>query len=382
MQVAKRLETVNEYYFSTKLREIETLRTQGKPIINLGIGSPDLPPAPAVLTALTNAAAQPQNHAYQGYKGNQILRQAIANFYNAHYNVALNPNTDILPLLGSKEGIMHICMSYFEQGDYVLIPNPGYPTYSSALALTGATAISYNLTAETNYQLPIAAIEAEIINKKVKGIFINSPHMPTGSELLNNNVEALIEICIKHNVLIIHDNPYSFILNNNPKSLLGLQHANQVMIELNSLSKSHNMAGWRVGMACGKQAFIDTILRFKSNMDSGMFLPVQLAAAEALKLNTDWFNALNKIYEQRRLIAYQIFDALKVAYHKNQIGMFLWGQVTNAKDGYTLSDEILYTKNVFITPGGIFGSNGNNYIRLSLCSNQTTLQQALIQITH
>jgi LL-diaminopimelate aminotransferase len=382
MNTAERLHTVKEYYFSTKLREIDQLRKSGKDIINLGIGSPDLPPHETVIQALHEYAVQPNNHAYQSYKGSPLFRNAIANFYQTKYQVALNAEEEVLPLIGSKEGIMHICMTFFQQGDIVLIPNPGYPTYSSAVTLTGATTLPYNLTQEQNWQIQLQEIETHISlhGSAIKGMFINSPHMPTGSLLQDDCVQQLISLCIQHNILLIHDNPYSFILNNNPKSLLGLPHAKEIMIELNSLSKSHNMAGWRVGMLCGKKAFVDDILRFKSNMDSGMFLPLQMAAANALQLGMDWFTGLNEIYIQRRAVAYKIFDCLGLQYETNQVGMFLWAKISSSKDGYALSNEVLYNTDVFITPGGIFGTNGNNYLRISLCSKQEVLEKALERI--
>ncbi len=383
MNTAERLHTVQEYYFSTKLREIEQLRKSGKDIINLGIGSPDLPPHETVIQALYEAAMLPGNHAYQSYKGSPIFRNAVVQFYATKYNVTLNADDEILPLIGSKEGIMHICMTFFQQGDIVLIPNPGYPTYSSAVTLTGATTLPYNLTQEHNFQIQIQEIKAYIAlhGAVIKGMFINSPHMPTGSLLTDACVQELIDLCIQNNILLIHDNPYSFILNNTPKSLLALGNAKEIMIELNSLSKSHNMAGWRIGMLCGKKQFVDDVLRFKSNMDSGMFLPLQLAAANALQLGNDWFSSLNKAYSTRREIAYQIFDSLALQYETNQVGMFVWAKITDDKDGYTLSDTILYNCDVFITPGGIFGTNGNNYLRISLCSKQDVLEKALQRIT-
>jgi LL-diaminopimelate aminotransferase len=378
---ASRLDGVNEYYFSTKLREIEKMRSEGKPVINLGIGSPDLPPHEDVVTTLNTQASQKNTHAYQSYKGSQALREAMANFYKTNYGVGLDATTEILPLIGSKEGIMHICMTYFEKGDSVLIPNPGYPTYSSAVNLCGATAIPYQLTEANNWQIAINEIELLIAtHKNIKGIFINSPHMPTGSLLDDSIAAALIALCITHNILIIHDNPYSFILNENPKSLLALPRAKEILIELNSLSKSHNMAGWRIGMLCGAAHFINDVLQFKSNMDSGMFLPLQLAAAEALALPKNWFATINTIYAERKQIALKILNAVGASYTQNQVGMFVWAKANNYESGYALSDKILYEHNVFITPGGIFGSNGNDYVRISLCSTVAQLNEALERI--
>lgn len=388
MQASNRLQGIGEYYFSTKLQEIEALNKQGKQVINLGIGSPDLPPHASVIAALQDFASKPNTHAYQSYKGVAALREAIATWYANWYNVTLNPTTEILPLIGSKEGIMHICMSLLNTGDAALIPNPGYPTYTAAVKLSGGLPVYYNVLEEHQYQPNFLELENLVKEHNVKLLFLNYPHMPTGALATNETFEKLIAFAIKHQIILVHDNPYSFILNENPTSILHFANALDCCIELNSLSKSHNMAGWRVGMLCGNQQFINTILTFKSNMDSGMFLPVQMAAVQALGLGKDWHNELNDTYLKRRSIVYKILDALNASYNKNQVGMFVWAKTNllHAPENYAygkggfLSDTILNKANVFITPGGIFGTNGNDYIRISLCSKEDVLQQALERI--
>jgi LL-diaminopimelate aminotransferase len=378
-----RLNGIGEYYFSQKLREIEQLNQQGKQIINLGIGSPDLAPHPDVIKVLEQEAAKPNTHAYQNYKGNVQLRNAIAGFYKNWYSVDLNADAEILPLIGSKEGIMHICMTYLNKGDKVLIPNPGYPTYRSAVLLAGGECIEYDLKEDNNWEPDFEALETIITTSQTSGhyvklMWVNYPHMPTGKQASKELFGKLVAFGRKHNILICHDNPYSFILNETPLSLLSVEGAKEVAIELNSLSKASNMAGWRVGMMVAAKERIDEVLRFKSNMDSGMFLPVQLAAAKALSLGKDWYNELNNTYSERRQLVFQIMDALKCAYDEKQVGLFVWGKIAEGyKDGYELCDDVLYNKNVFVTPGGIFGSNGNGYVRISLCAKKEALQQAL-----
>lgn len=382
MQTSKRLEGIGEYYFSQKLREIEQLNQQGKNIINLGIGSPDLPPHPSVIKVLQDESSKPNVHAYQSYKGSPVLRNAIKTWYKNWYSVELNAETNILPMIGSKEGIMHICMTYFEEGVGVLVPNPGYPTYTSAVKLAGAKPVFYDLKAANNYEPDFEILQRQVEEQNIKGLFINYPHMPTGT---NGNVELfkkIIQFAKANNLLIIHDNPYSFILNNQPLSILSVEGAMDVAVELNSLSKSHNMAGWRMGMLCGSKEHIDEVLKFKSNMDSGMFLPAQLAAATALGLGETWFAALNKIYVERRLKVFVLLDLLGCVYNKNQVGMFVWASVpTDYKDGYALSDKVLYGANVFITPGGIFGDAGDAYIRISLCGSIEKFEEAITRVS-
>ena len=381
MEIAKRLEGIGEYYFSQKLREIDAMNAAGKNVISLGIGSPDLPPHPEVIKVLQEESAKPNTHAYQSYKGSPVLRNAIADWYKKWYNVNLNADTEILPLIGSKEGIMHICMTYLNEGDFVLIPNPGYPTYKSAATIAGAKCMEYNLTEENNWLPDFNEIENNLYVNRVKLMFVNYPHMPTGQLASSSMFNQLIIFAKKYNILIVHDNPYSFILNDEPVSLLSMEGAKDCVIELNSLSKSHNMAGWRIGMLCGAKEKIDAVLRFKSNMDSGMFLPLQLAAAKALTLEKDWHDSINKIYKARREKVFELLDLLLCTYSKNQAGMFVWAAIpANYKDGYELSDKVLYGSNVFITPGGIFGSAGNKYVRVSLCCKEENIDAAIGRI--
>jgi len=382
METAKRLDGIGEYYFSQKLREIDDLNKQGKNIISLGIGSPDLPPHPEVIQVLQEESARPTTHAYQSYKGSPVLRNAIAAWYKKWYSVALNADTEILPLIGSKEGIMHICMTYLNEGDEVLIPNPGYPTYKAAATIAGATCVPYHLQEDHNWWPDLAGLEKNGL-QKVKLMFVNYPHMPTGQLGSTALFTQLVAFAKKHSIIIVHDNPYSFILNEEPMSMLGIDGAKDCVIELNSLSKSHNMAGWRVGMLCGAQHFIDDVLRFKSNMDSGMFLPLQLAAAKALMLGTEWHQAVNEIYRARREKVFELLDLLQCSYAKNQVGMFVWAAIPEKyKDGYALSDEVLYGSDVFITPGGIFGNAGDKYVRVSLCCIENNIQEAINRINN
>lgn len=382
MQIAKskRLEGIGEYYFSQKLREIEQLNKAGKNIINLGIGSPDLPPHPSVIKVLQEQAGLSNTHAYQSYKGVAALRNAIAGWYQNWYQVNLNPDTEILPLLGSKEGIMHICMTYLNEGDQALIPNPGYPTYTSAVKLAGGTPVYFELTEESNWEPNFDKLEAGDLSK-VKLMWVNYPQMPTGKKPTFELFQKLIAFGKKHEILICHDNPYSFILNDAPMSLLSVAGAMDTAIELNSLSKSQNMAGWRIGTLCGAEERINDVLTFKSNMDSGMFLPVQHAAVAALSLGADWYHSVNEVYAKRREKVFELLDVLACKYSMNQVGMFVWAKIPeNIKDGYELSDQVLYKSNVFITPGGIFGSAGNQYIRVSLCGSISKFEEAIQRI--
>lgn len=380
MITSKRLEGIVEYYFSQKLREIDELNKAGKSIINLGIGSPDMPPHPDVIKVLQEEAAKPNVHTYQSYKGSPVLRKAISDWYKNWYSVELNPDTEILPLIGSKEGIMHICMTYLDEGDEVLVPNPGYPTYTSAVKLAGGKCLEYKLKEKNNYEPDFEKLGKKNL-KKVKLMFVNYPQMPTGQLPSTALFEKLVAFARKHNILIIHDNPYSFILNNSPMSLLSVEGAKDCVIELNSLSKSHNMAGWRVGMLCGAKERIEEVLRFKSNMDSGMLLPVQLAAAKALSLTKSWYDSVNEVYRKRREKIFELLDLLKCTYSKEQAGMFVWASLPKEyQSGYELSDDILYNKNVFITPGGIFGSAGEKYVRVSLCSTEDKFEEAIKRI--
>ncbi len=380
MEVAKRLEGIGEYYFSQKLREIDELNKQGKQVINLGIGSPDLPPHPDVIKTLQEESAKPDVHAYQSYKGSLVVRKAMSEWYKKWYGVELNPDTEILPLIGSKEGIMHICMTYLNKGDEVLVPNPGYPTYRSAVMLAGGKCVEYKLKEKNNYEPDFDKLDEKKL-RKVKLLFVNYPQMPTGQLPSKELFEKLISFAQQHNILIIHDNPYSFILNENPMSLLSAEGAKDCVIELNSLSKSHNMAGWRIGMLCGAKERIEEVLRFKSNMDSGMFLPVQLAAAKALSLGKEWQDEVNAVYRERREKIFELLKLLKCKFSREQAGLFVWARIpAKYKDGYALSDEVLYHSNVFITPGGIFGSAGNKYVRVSLCATVGKFEEAITRI--
>jgi aspartate/methionine/tyrosine aminotransferase len=380
MQTADRLKGIGEYYFSQKLREIEGLNKAGKRVINLGIGSPDGAPHPEVLRVLERESAKPTAHGYQGYKGVPVLRQAISDWYQQWYGVTLDPATEVLPLIGSKEGIVHICMTYLSAGDEALIPDPGYPAYATAVRLAGAAASTYELQ-EANGWLPdLKALEMRDLSR-VKLMWVNYPHMPTGRQPGDHLFHDLVAFGKKWNILICHDNPYSFILADKPLSILSVAGAKESAIELNSLSKSHNMAGWRVGMLCGAAERIDEVLRFKSNMDSGMFLPVQLAAARALSLGMDWFESLNTIYRARRNVVFRLLDTLGCTYAPDQTGLFVWAKVPSPyASGFALSDAVLNEVSVFITPGGIFGSAGDGYVRVSLCSNEAVLSEAVERI--
>ncbi len=380
METAKRLEGICEYYFSQKLRQIDEMNKAGRNVINLGIGSPDLPPHPDVIKTLQEEALKPNQHGYQNYKGSPVLRNAIFKWYKKWYNVELNADTEILPLLGSKEGIMHICMTFLNEGDIVLIPNPGYPTYRSAATIAGANLVEYDLIEKNNWFPDFEELEKNDL-KNVRLIFVNYPHMPTGKLPTKKLFVQLVAFAKKHNILIIHDNPYSFILNDHPMSLLSVDGAKDVVIELNSLSKSHNMAGWRIGMLVGAKEKIDGVLRFKSNMDSGMFLPVQLAAAKALELGQEWHDQVNNVYRARRKRVFKLLELLNCFFNKNQAGLFVWASVPPGyKDGYQLSDKVLSASNVFVTPGGIFGSAGNKYIRVSLCTTEEKIEEAIQRI--
>ncbi|MDB5277692.1 MAG: aminotransferase [Ferruginibacter sp.] len=380
MTVAKRLEGIGEYYFSQKLREIDDLNKAGKQVINLGIGSPDLPPHPDVIKTLHEEAVKPGQHGYQNYKGSPVLRKAVAEWYKRWYNVVLDADTEILPLIGSKEGIMHICMTYLNPGDTVLIPNPGYPTYMSAAKIAGANVEAYTLTKENNWYPDFSALEKTDL-QKVKLMFVNYPQMPTGQLPSQDLFMQLVAFAKKHHILLVHDNPYSFILNDTPASLLSVEGALDVAIELNSLSKSHNMAGWRIGILAGARQRINEVLRFKSNMDSGMFLPLQLAAAKALQLPASFHKEVNAVYSGRRRKVVDLLNLLQCTFDESQVGLFMWAAIPQGyKDGYALSDKVLYESNVFITPGGIFGSAGNGYIRISLCSSEEKITDAIERI--
>lgn len=380
---ADRIGNVQEYYFSVKLKEIAQMNAQGADVINLGIGSPDLPPSKEVTDTLAEGAADPKGHGYQPYVGIPQLRAAFAQWYKRWYNVDLNPHNEVLPLIGSKEGIMHISMAFINEGDGVLVPNPGYPTYSSVSKLVGARIISYNLREEQQWQPDLEQLEeqhraGEINLDKVKLMWCNYPNMPTGANGSMELFEKLVAFGKKYGIIICHDNPYSFILNYNPLSILSVEGAKDICIELNSMSKSHNMPGWRIGMLASNSQFVEWILRVKSNMDSGMFRAMQLAAVKALSAPPEWYSKMNQVYSARKALAQAILEKVGAEVAPGQVGMFLWGKVQGK--GVDICDNVLYKAKVFITPGIIFGSNGENYIRISLCANEQTLQKALDRI--
>ena len=373
---AKRLQSVQEYYFSRKLREVRQLIADGKPVINMGIGSPDLAPDMTVIEAMQKAMFDDKAHEYQSYQGLPELRKGMADFYKNHFNVDLDFNTEILPLMGSKEGIMHISLAFLNEGDEVLIPNPGYPTYASVTELVQAKAVCYDLTAATNWQPDFDALEKTDLSK-VKLMWVSYPHMPTGANGTLELFKELIAFGKKHNILIVNDNPYSFVLNGNPLSILQVEGSKEIAIELNSLSKTYNMAGWRVGMVMGNPTLIDAILKVKSNMDSGMFYGIQKGAIEALKLGNDWFEKQNEIYTKRRNLIFKLAEKLNCVFDKNSVGLFVWAKLPEGIMSEEFIDKVLIEKHIFITPGTIFGSNGENYIRFSLCVTEEKIQQAI-----
>jgi LL-diaminopimelate aminotransferase len=377
---ADRISTVQEYYFSVKLKQIDRLRQEGKDVINLGIGSPDQPPAPQVIDTLGETAKCASNHGYQSYIGIPALRNGFANWYKRSYGVDLNPENEIIPMMGSKEAIMHISMAFLNPGDEVLLPNPGYPTYTAVTNLVGAVGRYYDLTAETDWQPDLNALESQNLSK-VKLMWVNYPNMPTGTAAQPEIMQQLIDFGRRHSILICNDNPYSFVLNPRPSSLLAVDGASETAIELNSLSKSHNMAGWRIGMVAGKAEYIQYILRVKSNMDSGMFRPMQEAAAKALELNEDWYQEVNAVYARRRELVFDILDTLQCTYDRHQVGLFVWAKIPGRfKNGQEISDLVLDKAHVFITPGFIFGSNGAPYIRISLCASEALLEESIKRI--
>jgi LL-diaminopimelate aminotransferase len=378
---ANRLGNVEEYYFSKKLRQIAELNAQGHDILNLGIGSPDRMPAQSVVAKLGAEALKDNVHGYQSYKGIPQLRNAFAGWYAKYFNVTLNPETEILPLIGSKEGIFHISMTYLNSGDEVLVPNPGYPSYGATAELAGATIRAYDLEESRNWQPDLETL-AKTDLSKVKIMWVNYPNMPTGAQVDPEFFTKLIAFARAHDILICNDNPYAFILNEQPRSLLAAGLSDHV-IELNSLSKSHNMAGWRMGMVAATKAHIDNILRFKSNLDSGMFLPTQLAAVEALAQGDDWYASVNEEYKERRKIAAEVLRTLGCAFDEKQVGMFLWAKIPDSiKEVEPWVDNIMLHAKVFLTPGFIFGSNGQRFIRISLCSKQETFKEALQRINN
>ncbi len=379
IETADRIKQIKEYYFSKKLKEIAAMRAQGKDILNLGIGSPDLSPAKEVINRLILESQKDGHHKYQSYVGAPQLRTAFSAWYKKHFAVDLDAAKEILPLIGSKEGIMHISMTFLQEGDEVLIPNPGYPAYRATALLAGAKPVEYLLSEENNWLPNLEVLEKQDLSR-VKIMWTNYPHMPTGAPATFDFYKKVIAFGKKNNILIVNDNPYSFVLNS-PRSILSIEGAKEVAIELNSLSKSHNMAGWRIGMMAGKADLLKEILKFKSNMDSGMFLPAQLAAVQALSLDENWYADINEIYKRRRKKVVDIMNLLECTCQEDAGGMFVWGRVPETyKDAYELSDRMLNDANVFLTPGGIFGSQGDPYIRISLCAEVEVFENALVRI--
>ena len=373
---SNRLNRISEYYFSKKLREVRELIDQGKVVINLGIGSPDLKPPKLSIKNLINALDDKNAHKYQSYNGIKIFREEISGFYKSHFDVNLNPENEILPLMGSKEGIFHISMSFLDKNDKVLVPNPGYPTYSAIANLLGNDIIYYNLREKNNW-LPNIDELSKLDLSNVKIMWINYPHMPTGANASISFFEELIGFAKTNNILLINDNPYSFILNDNPISLLNIKGAKETCIELNSLSKSFNMAGWRIGFALSNKSFISNLLKVKSNMDSGMFYPLQIGAISALSQSNDWLLSLNNIYTTRRKLVWKLADKLGCSYSKSSSGLFVWAKINQKINSIDFIDNLLEKHQIFVTPGSIFGSNGEGYIRLSLCSNEQEIIKAI-----
>lgn len=378
---AQRLDEIKEYYFSIKLKEVADMNAAGKNVISLGIGSPDLPPSEETIEALCKAVKQEGVHGYQPYVGIPELRQAYANWYKKWYNVSLDPDKEILPLIGSKEGVLHISLAFLNPGDGVLVPNPGYPTYTSVSKLVGAKIHAYDLDENNNWQPDFEALEKMDLSN-VKLMWVNYPNMPTGANATEELLKKLVDFGKKHGIVIINDNPYSFILNTNRLSILQVEGAKDTCIELNSLSKSHNMPGWRMGMIASNPQFVEWIVKVKSNIDSGQFKPMQLAAVAALNNSSEWHSKMNiDLYKQRRQYAEDIMTALGCTFDKSQVGMFFWGKIPDSyMSSEELADKILYNANVFLTPGFIFGSKGERYIRISLCCNESMLKEALERI--
>ena len=376
---ADRVSSVEEYYFSSKLREVNQMIADGKPIINLGIGSPDLAPDKLVIDALKNTADNSQAHGYQNYQGIPQLRTSIASFYSREYGVTLDPNKEILPMMGSKEGIMHLSMTFLNPGDEVLIPNPGYPTYTSVTNLLGATPIFYGIDLTKSGRPNLEELENQDLSK-VKLMWINYPHMPTGAPGSKGILQELVAFANKHQIVLLHDNPYSHILTKEPISILSIPGAKDVAMELNSLSKAFNMPGWRVGMLVGREDWIAKVLKVKSNMDSGMFLGIQKGAIAALNLGESWFSDIESTYQSRRKLVWKLADKLNLSYDTKAAGLFVWCKVPDGKTADQVVDELLYEKNIFITPGKIFGSAGEGYVRFSLCMPEFKILEAINRI--
>jgi len=377
IQTADRLRSIEEYYFSKKLREVRGMVAAGQPIINIGIGSPDLPPSEAVINSFQESVKQAGAHQYQSYQGLPELRERISQFYKEKFDVDADPSNEVLPLMGSKEGIMHISMAFLNEGDEVLIPNPGYPTYTSVTKLVGAVPKQYDLLADNGWFPDLEKLKQEDLSG-VKLMWVSYPHMPTGATANSSQLKALVAFAKKQNILIINDNPYSFVLSNNPLSILSVKGSKDIALELNSLSKTFNMAGWRVGMVLGSEENLNAILKVKSNMDSGMFYGIQKGAIEALKSGKDWFDQLDSTYKARRELMFQLADKLDCSYDSNAVGMFVWAKLPEGSQcSEDFIDRILHEKNIFIAPGTIFGSNGEGYIRFSLCVTKSKIKEAI-----
>lgn len=380
IEPSSRIEGLEEYYFSTKLKQIREMNLNGEPVINLGIGSPDQAPSADVIDELAIQAHDEKAHGYQPYQGIPELRKAFSGWYSRSYGVKLDPESQILPLFGSKEGLMHIAMSFLSPGDAALVPDPGYPAYSAVTRLAGAKVIPYPLLPENNWLPDLNLIELPGVHR-VKLMWVNYPHMPTGKRATKEFFEKLVAFAKCHKILLVNDNPYSFILNDQPISLLAAPDAIETSLELNSLSKSHNMAGWRIGMVAGRKEYLDYLMRFKSQMDSGMFKPMQLAAVKALEAGPEWYKGINSVYRERKSIAYTLLDKLKCSYDKDQSGLFVWAKIPSTEEsGQVLADRILMEKRVFITPGFIFGPQGDKYVRVSLCQPKEVINRAIDRI--
>lgn len=380
MIAADRLHSVKEYYFSKKLREVRGLMAEGRPIINMGIGSPDLPPPTVALNGLNAVLHQEGAHQYQSYQGLPELRTSMTQFYEDRFDVTINPQNEILPLIGSKEGIMHISLAFLNPGDAVLVPNPGYPTYSSVSNLVGAKILEYDLLAENNWLPDLSAIEKMDLSN-VKLMWMSYPNMPTGAKITKDAMHMLLNFAKKHDILLVNDNPYSFVLNDEPTSILQIEGAKSHALELNSLSKTFNLAGWRIGMVLGRAEHIVSVLKVKSNMDSGMFYGLQKGAIAALELGQAWFDQLDAVYTKRRKLMFDLVDKLGCSYDRNTAGMFVWAKLPKrSKNSEDFIDEVLYDKDIFIAPGTIFGSNGEGYIRFSLCVKEEKIKEAIKRI--
>ena len=377
---ADRVGSIQEYYFSKKLKEVAEMNAQGKNVISLGIGSPDLPPSEETIETLCTHAHQANEHGYQPHVGIPELRQGFADWYRTWYGVELDPKSEIQPLIGSKEGILHISLAFLNPGDGVLIPNPGYPTYSSVSKLVGAKLIYYDLLEDKGWQPDFDALEQMDLSG-VKMMWTNYPNMPTGGNATPALYERIVDFGRRHGILICNDNPYSFILNEHPLSILAVPGAKEICIELNSMSKAHNMPGWRMAMLASNAQFVQWVLKVNSNIESGQFKPMQYAAANALQADKSWYDGMNKVYRSRRDLAGQIMQALGCTYDEQQVGMFLWGRIPDsAESAEAIANKVLYEARVFLTPGFIFGSRGERYIRISLCCKNEALQEALNRV--